>query len=309
MKDIKNILISTLVPMENHIANGGEKLLGNASSIKKMDDGRVYISGQMQRNALFKAIERLNWVDDNRGSTYVSNGDGIGNAIEVDLRADMGGFMHPRAGNYTGRRTSPIGVTPAVALEPSRVSRDMLLKLRTLDREHSIATREFSEHDLMVMNFSLDVSCLSISKRFEYDNEFHVNTNFIKHVKETERQRRVRLFLQGTQSLHEYANQARNAVSGEPRQVLIVFDTKLSRKACRYFQANETEKKNILEELAARNAKHFLGNDVTGETSVYHAYEQALTELGNSTLYDPCGGDKNIVNFTDAFSDLLGTEG
>ena len=44
---IKGILVSSLAPFENHMANNGEKLLGNASSIKRRPDGCVYISGQM----------------------------------------------------------------------------------------------------------------------------------------------------------------------------------------------------------------------------------------------------------------------
>ena len=129
--EIKGILITMLAPMENHIANGGEKLLGNASSIKRRPDGKVYISGQMQRHVLFSAIDRLNQDDAEKGDTYVSNGDGIGNAIEVDLRADLGGFMHPSKGDYSGRRTAPLSVTPAVALDPSEIGRDLLIRLKT----------------------------------------------------------------------------------------------------------------------------------------------------------------------------------
>lgn len=75
--EIKGILVSLLAPFEDHIANGGEKLLGNASSIKRRPDGRVYISGQMQRHVLFSAIDRLNNADKAKGDTFVSNGDGI----------------------------------------------------------------------------------------------------------------------------------------------------------------------------------------------------------------------------------------
>ena len=60
---IKGILITLLAPMTDHIANGGEKILGNASSIKRRPDGRVYISGQKQRHALFSALDRLNEDD------------------------------------------------------------------------------------------------------------------------------------------------------------------------------------------------------------------------------------------------------
>lgn len=306
MENIKGILVTLLAPMENHIANAGEKLLGNVSSIKRRPDEKVYISGQMQRHALFSAIERLNWADSGRGSTFVSNGDGIDNRIEINLRADLGGFMDPQGGNYTGRRTSPLSVTPAVALDESKVGRDLLLKLKTIDRVHSLATREFSQLDIMIMNFFLDIGAVSISKRFTYDNGFHLNTEFIKHVSETERKRRVKLFLEATRSITDYANQARNAVCGEPQKVLIVFDTKLSRKASRYFVAQESERSNILNELTSRGAVYFLGDDTVQSTdnsnSVNQAYTEAINSLDNSTLYDPCNGDSNVQTFADAFN-------
>lgn len=303
MQNIKGILISAIVPMSNHIANGGEKLLGNASSIKRTPDGKVYISGQMQRHALFSTMARINDVDSEKGESYVSNGDGISNFVEKDLRADLGGFMHPSKGSYSGRRTSPLSVTPAVAIEESKVGRDLMVRFRmnqTSEREQALATREFSEKDIMLMNFHLDLSTLSSSKVFEYEGEFHVKTSYIKHCAEKERLRRVRLFLEATQSISDYANQARNAVAGDPEKVLIVFDNKLNRKACRFFEASEMEQNNIIEELESRKAQIFLGDDRT-ENSVHYAYEKALEELGNSTLYDPCGGDQEIKTFLEAF--------
>ena len=56
--EIKGILVSVLAPFEDHMANCGEKLFANASSIKRRPDGRAYISGQMQRHVLFSAIDR-----------------------------------------------------------------------------------------------------------------------------------------------------------------------------------------------------------------------------------------------------------
>lgn len=305
MENIKGILVSIIAPMENHIANGGEKLLGNAGSIKKRNDGRVYISGQMQRHVLFSAINRLNTGDANSGNTYVSNGDGIGNAIEVDLRADMGGFMHPLAGSYSGRRTAPLTVTPAVAMEESRITRDLLVRLKidgaTDAKEQALATKEQSDSDIMIMNFFLDITNLSISKKFTYQNGFHVQTEYVKHVIDTERKRRVKLFLEATRSMTDYANEARNAATGEPQKVLIVFDTKMSRKACRYFEANENEQKNIIAELKERNAFLSLGDDITKENSVRNAYKAALDELEKSTLFNPAGGDDTVKTFAEAF--------
>lgn len=294
-----------LVPMENHMANGGEKLLGNASSIKRRPDDRVYISGQMQRHALFSAMERLN---EGTGGTFVSNGDGVTNLIEKDLRADMGGFLHTSKGDYSGRRTAPLTVTPAIALDPSEVGRDLLIRIKqneSGEKDQALATREFSQSDMMHMNFFLDITTLSISKAFKYEKEFHIQTLFFKHANEAERKRRVRLFLEATRSINDYANQARNAVSGEPQQVLIVFDSKLSRKASRFFKAKTIEKQNILNELTERNASVFVGNDIGDDpgvsASVYEAYQKAFEVLDSSTLFDPCGGDITIKTFAQSF--------
>lgn len=303
--EIKGILVSSLAPFENHIANGGEKLLGNASSIKRRPDGRVYVSGQMQRHVLFSAIDRINESDPNKAQTFVSNGDGISNQIENDIRADMGGFMHPSKGDYSGRRTAPVSVTPAVAMEVSEPGRDLLVRLKFDEnddaKDQALATKEFSQSDLMHMNFFLDISSLGISKAFTYENSFNLSKTYIKHTTEAERMRRAKLFLEGTNSMNDYANQARNAVSGEPQEILIVFDTILSRKASRYFVSEAKERENILEELKARGAKYIIGDDKS-DKSVYKAYKEALLFLNDNgnTLYDP-SNDAIPKTFAEAF--------
>ncbi|TXB62834.1 type I-PGING CRISPR-associated protein Cas7/Csp1 [Phaeodactylibacter luteus] len=312
--EIKNILVSLLAPFENHIANGGEKILGNASSIKRTPDGRVYISGQMQRHALFTAMERLNEADPDKGETYVSNGDGVTNYVEKDLRADMGGFMHPSKNDYSGRRTAPISATMAISissnpadelsLEESKIARDLLIRLKQDDsstegaKKQALATKEFSAYDLMHMNFSLDIGALSISKGFEYGGKsMHLGSTYFLHADAAERKRRARLFLEAAMSLNDYANQARNMVSGEPQQVLIVFDNKVSRKAARFFQANEKERENILAELRERKARVFYGNDKEGDTSVFAAKKQAITFLMENALFNPAGETSNVVPY------------
>ena len=301
--EIKGILVTALAPFKNHIANGGEKLLGNASSIKRRPDGRVYISGQMQRHVLFSAMDRLNMADPKKGETFVSNGDGISNLIEKDLRADMGGFMHPSKGDYSGRRTAPLSVTPAVAIDESEVGRDLLVRIRFDEsddaKDQALATKEFSQHDLMHMNFFLDISALSISKAFIYEKSFNIGTKYFKHADDAERKRRARLYLEATRLMNDYASQARNAVSGEPQKVLIIFDTILSRKASRYYVASEQEQNNILAELDTRKAKYFIGDDTT-EKSVNKAYNEALEFLASNELYDPAKGNE-VVTFEQAF--------
>ena len=298
---IKGILVTLIAPMSDQIANGGEKILGNASSIKQRPDGRVYISGQKQRHALFSALDRLNRDSAGEGDTYISNGDGVTTVVEKDIRADLGGFLDTNKGSYSGRRTAPLTATPAVALQPSEVGRDLLILLKVnedkrSERSQALATREFSQGDDMVMNFFMDIGAVSIRRRCTYAKEMHLRTDYVKHVPEVERKRRVRLALESTGVLTEYANNARNATSGEPQKVLIVFDTRLSRKASRYFTAGETERKNLLAELGKREAVWFLGDDTRdGMDSVADAYEKALAFLEANELYDPAGGDANIL--------------
>jgi CRISPR-associated protein Cst2 len=299
--EIKGILVTLIAPMNDHIANGGEKLLGNASSIKQRPDGRVYISGQKQRHALFSAMERLNFEDGSRNGTYVSNGDGITTAIEKDLRADLGGYLDTNKESYSGRRTAPLTATPAVARKQSEVGRDLLIRLKVLTNDDSkkqaLATREYSQGDEMLMSFFIDVGAVSIRKDFTYEHEMHLQTHYHKHTDEAERKRRVRLALEATNSLTDYANNARNATSGEPQKVLIVFDTKLSRKAARYFNADEAEQKNILRELDKREAKYFFGDDQANDgDSVMDAYEKAFAFLKENDLFDPTGGAQPITS-------------
>jgi CRISPR-associated protein Cst2 len=252
----------------------------------------------MQRHALFSAIERLNLEDDDRGDTYVSNGDGTTNQIQKDLRADMGGFMHPSQGSYSGRRTAPVSATFAVAAEESDVGRDLLIRIKQNTNEESeqkqaLATNEFSQNDDMQMSFHLDVSALSVSKAFTYEEERHVETNYVKHVDESERARRAELFLEATRFLNDYANQARNATTGEPQEALIVLDSRLSRKASRFFDMSEAEKENLFAELDVRGAEYFHGDDTTTNgLSVFEAYDAAIGAL--DSLYDPTDGAEPV---------------
>jgi len=149
---------------------------------------------------------------------------------------------------------------------------------------------------MMLMNFFIDVGAVSIRKDFKYEGEMHLATRYVKHVDEDERKRRVRLAIEATNSLTDYANNARNATSGEPQKVLIVFDTKLSRKAARYFTAEDAERKNILRELEKRAAVYFYGDDTAAEgDSVADAYDKAMRFLKENAMFDPANGAKPIT--------------
>lgn len=289
MSIIKSILVTAIATLDNHAANRGEKLLGNASSIKRRPDGKVYISGQMQRHVLFSAMERINETDPARGKTYVSNGDGISTNIADDLRSDLGGFLDTNLGDYSGRRTAPISATPAVALEESQVGQDLLIRLKVgkdTKKVQALATNEFSESDEMLMNFHLDIGAVGATKKFTYEGESHLATHYERHIDDKEHIRRISLFLESTRSMTDYANQARNAVSGEPHKVLIVLDPGMSRKAVHYFSKPKMQDA-IRKELDARGAVYFIGDDAGEGDTVYEAYEKAATALKSGKVYRP----------------------
>ena len=291
---VQSILVTSVAPMEMHRANSGQNELGNASAIKRRPDGRVYISGQMQRHALFEAIEKLNHEDEDApDDTYVSNGDATTFMVEKDLRADLGGFMITDIEGEPGRRTAPVSATPAVALESSDTVRDLLLRLSTQDDSQNIATMELSQNDDMRSAFHLDCTTLSASKRYTYqapnedDRGLHVDTEHVRHASPEERERRARLFLEATRYINAYASQARNATSGEPQKVLIVLDTRLSRKAARYYDMTDTEQQRLLDELDERGAQYFKGDDTDPDaSSVQAAYSDALDALEKEGIVD-----------------------
>lgn len=306
---VQSILVASVAPMEMHRANSGQNELGNASAIKRRPDGRVYISGQMQRHALFEAIENLNQSDpDAPEDTYVSNGDGTSFMVENDLRADLGGFMITDIEGEPGRRTAPVSATPAVALEESDTVRDLLLRLSTQDDSQNIATMELSQADEMRSAFHLDCTTLSASKRYTYeatsDGErgLHVGTEYVRHASSEERERRARLFLEATRYLNAYASQARNATTGEPQKVFIALDTRLSRKGARYFAMNETEQGRLKAELEDRGADYFEGDDTDPDArSVQAAYEGALDALREHGLVDRA---EETMDYAEAFKAL-----
>ncbi len=301
---IKGILVTAVAPMSDHIANGGEKILGNASSIKRRPDGRVYISGQKQRHALFSAIDVLN----DNPKTRVTNGDGISAEVETDLRADLGGFLHTSKENYSGRRSAPLTATPAVAMTQSEIGRDLLIRLKVTSgndesKSQALATREFSQDDLMVMSFHIDVGAVSFRKYYKYGAQgttqgVHLETKYARHASEEERKRRIHLALEATSALTEYANNARNATSAEPQKVLIAFDTRLSRKACRYYKdgVTEWERKCMTAEITGRGGAIFIGDDTDRQAkSVAEAYKAAFDFLENNDLFDPAPGTEEIT--------------
>lgn len=280
---LKSILVTAVAPMSAHIANAGDKILGNMSSIKKLPDNRAYISGQKQRHALFEAIKEIN--DDPK--TYVSRGEAISNDLATDLRADLGGYMHPAGEAYIGKRVAPVSATFAIADKPSDIFSDLLQKLSAIPKEMTIAHREVSQKDEMVFAFHLDIPKVGV-RTFENFNEdgHHISSRAVAFISKEEKLRRIKLFLRGATSLTAYSHSARNMVSGEPTKILITLDPTHLRKALRYFQSSREEQSAILTELESRGAKYFIGDDKT-ENTVAMAISLALEALEAAEIEHP----------------------
>ncbi|MFB6272395.1 MAG: DevR family CRISPR-associated autoregulator [Salinibacter sp.] len=288
---IENILVTARSKLQMHRANSGQNRLGNASSIKQRPDGRVYISGQMQRHAFFEALKAL----DDRDDTYVSNGDATSYQVETDLRADLGGFMLSETlSGEQARRTAPLSATPAVAEDASSTVRDLLLRLRSDGgTDNNIATQELSQEDVMHWSMNLDLRKLSTSERYHFDaaededRGMHVKTERIRHCDPAEKRRRAALFLEATSKITEHASQARNMTTAEPFEVLVVLDTTISRKAAQYFDSPPPKREAIRAALDARDADVFYGNDLDDEAPfVYEAFADARDALDEREIYD-----------------------
>ena len=74
------------------------------------------------------------------------------------------------------------------------------------NKKQAIAHNEFSEKDEMIMNFHLDIGAVGAVKTFTYEGEAHVATNYERKIDDAEHARRVRLFLDATRSMVDYAN-------------------------------------------------------------------------------------------------------
>ena len=69
---------------------------------------------------------------------------------------------------------------------------------------------------------------------------------------------------------------------------------------CPIYEADAIERKNIIEELEARGARYFLGDDKT-ENSVRMAYESALTFLENNELFTFNSDDTIVRSFEEVY--------
>lgn len=290
----RSITVAIEFRAENHIANGGDGITTNMSSVKVDGLDRAYIGGGRCRTALAMGIDSIN--DD--PSTYVSNGDGVSGDIAKDIRSDLFGFMNPESGGMANRRTSPITCNPATSQEKSIIYTDVFTRnsqdpnnekgdrdnttgKNTNPNRQMYGHRQVSNLDMMTITFGLDIRIVGNVEVPKYLDGKHLSTSLISKIHDSEKIRRMGLFIDGTRNL-SFSNQARNAFCAEPERVLIVFDSRLSRKSEKFWKITTTDKwrKNFLTELEDRNAIYFIGDDYDDvQMSVNQTYSAALEML------------------------------
>lgn len=302
---IKNIVITPRFRMNNHAVNGSINPNGNTTSIKRLSDGRAYFSGQMAKHVLFSSIAELNEIDPASSDTYVSTGDAVNPNITQDLRADMGGFLRPVDGMGSITRKAPIDATLFVAEKPSKVSTDLLVRLKTrIDRtksvkgdedkanenEQALANSNFSESDLFTGSFSVDLGKLSYLKIPKYvkDEDFMVNYTVYAAADDAERVRRARLLIQSTGNLTAFAKQGRFATASEPEQIFISLDTRYTRYSALFFDMSMEEQAKLVQDIESRGGKVFVGR-TPSETR--QAISDASSFINTENIYKVEGAE------------------
>ena len=287
-KQLKSIIVTYKSPFELHIANGGEKAAGNMSTVKKTDNGRVYISGQKQKYLFFRSLDEINKTEGSPNDTYVSNGNAVFTDIQKNLRADFGGYMIPKGEAYLGKRVAPVSATFCVATAASKTFNDLLVRLNDMDMKGIMpANKEVSEYDEMHGSFHLNVDSLGVKYYDNVDKNMNVGKVYKAFYSEEEKLRRIKMFIKASTCLTGYSNSARNMVSGEPSEVIIAFMPNHSNKISRYYSEHttDTERDAILKQVIQMGGVVFRGCD-NEEVTVYDCVELALAEIENWNIWN-----------------------
>jgi len=267
---IRTINISTEYVFEMHNVNANED--ASPKNVK----GRFYISGQKVR---FMLMSGLNLFNRDSKDTFVSTSDGVTCNISDDLRSDLNGYMETGDKIYGNKRNSPVYTSFALSKKKSTFFEDLWVRFKTSNSEDKhnaqrINNKTYSELDVVNFNYMLDCSMLSTTKYYEFDpsKKTFISEHYIKHVDETERKRRVRLFIEATSQLIGLANQARNAVVNTPEKVFIAFDEVGS--FVKFFEMDQNRQSDYLSDLNTRKIKYFIGDNKKVESgfSVREAY-------------------------------------
>lgn len=163
MKKFTSISILTSTSLAN--LNGGE----TSGSLKRKDDGAIYVSGQSLRSALFNTIRQSN------NDKFLSTSEESSGDIKNDWLADLQGYLIP---SIQERRWSPIQVSPIEQIREDYSISDMLTRI-------SHKKKEIDKDKVKSLEFTKDkkleeLKKLALDKEYEEINELLLKINQLR---------------------------------------------------------------------------------------------------------------------------------
>jgi len=167
--------------------NGGEI----NGSVKRLADGRVYVSGQMVKRSIMETMRREN------PDKFLSDAENPLQDIAKDMFSDINGYLIP---SIQERRESVLQVTPMEQVCDSETFSDMLLRLSEMDKPINPDKILKAEDDFKKAETKLIE--IIIEKDLDKDKIFTFIKNEVKDSKE----------LKGREELKNYDDETQKAI-------------------------------------------------------------------------------------------------
>lgn len=211
--------------------NGSESMGGNITPIKKITDneGReyAYISGQAQRrylkDTLMQLGERISAVDENGEPNFLELKDKIIEGkkfknkklmYESFCDLDLFGYMFPNS----GRRWSPVKVSPMVSIYPYKGEYDYLTR-KQLVKDESKKSGNIVQIEIDTLNYMRGNIIIDIDKIGNDINEY--TYEIIPMLTEKEKNIRINKLIDAVRFFNGGAKQARNLEDISPKFVVL----------------------------------------------------------------------------------------
>jgi len=298
---LKHLNVTFTMKMENHMANCGEKFIGNEITLKKDGNGDNYISGQQSKRFLKDSIldSLQNNLPNCKNTTSDSRicPDNLNDSIENDVRANLFGMMQPEDNL---KRFAVIKTTNSKALIPSNNYNDLLLRFSTQDQNHSIVNREIGDD---FFNFKWDVDCTRICAEDVnatnlIDDYLEITTE-VKMLTDVETKKKwIESILKGLENFCPGANQSRNLAPAYKNDFFVVFNQLYhDNKYLIFFELSLEKKISMLEYLKCEGINYILfdeeihkhlkenpNQNINCEDNVENCFKKITKQLENYDL-------------------------
>ncbi|MBV4424510.1 type I-B CRISPR-associated protein Cas7/Cst2/DevR [Clostridium tyrobutyricum] len=247
--------------------NGSEGMGGNITPIKKITDneGReyAYISGQAQRrylkDTLMQLGERISAVDQNGEPNFLELKDEIIKnkkfknkklMYENFCDLDLFGYMFPNS----GRRWSPVKVSPMVSIYPYKGEYDYLTR-KQLVKDESKKSGNIVQIEIDTLNYMRGNIIIDVDKVGNDINEY--TYEITPMLTETEKNIRIDRLIDAVRFFNGGAKQARNLEDISPKFAVLTKQktgNPFLMNSIHISDENELDIKSILEEIRDNKA-------------------------------------------------------